>query len=82
MQAIRADFFGRTAIGKILGMSVLITAVGQVLGPLVAGVMADATGDYRFGLSMLAATAVAGSLMFLITRSPRASSTAQRGGRP
>jgi sugar phosphate permease len=82
MQAIRADFFGRTAIGKILGMSVLITAVGQVLGPLVAGVMADATGDYRFGLSMLAATAVAGSLMFLLTRSPRASSTAQRGGRP
>lgn len=83
MQAIRADFFGRTAIGKILGLSVLITAVGQVLGPLVAGVMADATGDYRFGLTMLAATAVAGSLMFLLARSPRALPTAAgRGPRP
>ncbi len=72
MQAIRADFFGRTAIGKILGMSVLITAVGQVLGPMVAGAMADVTGNYRAGLTLLASVATAGSLMFLLARSPRA----------
>jgi MFS family permease len=71
MQAIRADFFGRRAIGKILGLSTLITAIGQILGPMVAGAMADATGDYRFGLTLLAAVAVGGSLMFLLARSPR-----------
>ena len=49
----------------------MITAIGQVLGPMVAGAMADATGDYRFGLTLLAAVAVGGSLMFLLARSPR-----------
>ena len=71
MQAIRADFFGRRAIGKILGLSTLITAGGQILGPLVAGVLADATGDYRFGLTILAAVAGSGSLLFLLARPPR-----------
>ena len=71
MQAIRADYFGRRAIGKILGVSALIVAIGQVCGPMIAGAMADATGDYRLGMTVLACVAAAGSLMFLAARSPR-----------
>lgn len=71
MQAICADYFGRRAIGKILGVSALIVAIGQVGGPMIAGAMADATGDYRLGMTLLACAAAAGSLMFLSARSPR-----------
>jgi MFS family permease len=38
MQAIRADYFGRNAIGLILGLSAAIIALGQIAGPMVAGV--------------------------------------------
>ncbi len=70
MQAIRADYFGRNAIGMILGLSAVIVAVGQVAGPMVAGILADATGDYRTGFTVLALVACCGSALFLLTRRP------------
>lgn len=36
MQAIRAEYFGVSAIGMILGLSFMIIVVGQVGGPLIA----------------------------------------------
>jgi MFS family permease len=71
MQAIRADYFGRNAIGMILGISSLIIAFGQIGGPLLAGYMADRTGDYRIGFTVLAILAGLGSLSFLFARRPR-----------
>ena len=70
MQAIRADYFGRSAIGMIMGLSALIIALGQVAGPLVAGVLADLTGNYRLGFTVLGLAAVAGSLLFFAARKP------------
>ncbi|HVR54648.1 MAG TPA: MFS transporter [Pseudorhodoferax sp.] len=70
MQAIRADYFGRNAIGMILGLSTLIIAIGQVAGPLVAGVLVDLTGNYRAGFTVLALLAASGSLLFLFARKP------------
>src|SRR6267378_2673537 len=70
MQAIRADYFGRAAIGMILGLSYLIIVVGQVGGPMIAGIMADATGDYRAGFTILALLAGIGSFFFLFARRP------------
>ncbi|HEV3010865.1 MAG TPA: MFS transporter, partial [Burkholderiales bacterium] len=35
MQAMRADYFGRSAIGMILGLSFMIIVVGQVGGPII-----------------------------------------------
>src|SRR2546430_3753570 len=40
MQAIRADYFGRSAIGMILGLSFLIIVIGQIGGPPIARVFA------------------------------------------
>ncbi|HVL56562.1 MAG TPA: MFS transporter [Burkholderiaceae bacterium] len=71
MQAIRADYFGRRSIGMILGLSSLIISVGQVGGPLVAGVLGDLTGNYRAGFTVLAAIAATGSLMFVLAIRPR-----------
>jgi MFS family permease len=70
MQAIRADYFGRAAIGMILGLSYMIIVVGQIGGPMIAGVLADMTGDYRLGFTILALLAGMGSLFFLFARRP------------
>ncbi|MEZ5740525.1 MAG: MFS transporter [Burkholderiaceae bacterium] len=71
MQAIRADYFGRRSIGMIMGLSSLLVVVGQIGGPLVAGVMTDMTGDYRAGFTTLACIAGSGSLLFVFARAPR-----------
>jgi sugar phosphate permease len=71
MQAIRADYFGRSSIGMIIGLSSLITVFGNVGGPLVAGIFADWTGDYRAGFTILALIAAVGSLFFLFAKPPK-----------
>jgi MFS family permease len=70
MQAIRAEYFGVTAIGMILGLSFMIIVVGQVGGPMIAGGLADLTGNYRAGFTVLALLAGVGSLFFLVARKP------------
>jgi MFS family permease len=70
MQAIRADYFGRNAIGLILGLSAVIIALGQIAGPMVAGVLADLTGNYQLGFSLLALLSALGSLCFILATKP------------
>jgi len=70
MQAMRADYFGRSAIGMILGLSFMIIVVGQIGGPMIAGVLADATGNYRLGFTLLAVLAGLGSVFFVLAKRP------------
>jgi MFS family permease len=70
MQALRADFFGVREIGMIMGLSAVVISIGQVVGPLVAGVVYDWTGHYQIGFLVLALLAGAGSVMFLRARPP------------
>jgi MFS family permease len=70
MQAIRADYFGRNAIGLIMGLSAVIIALGQIAGPMIAGILADLTGDYQLGFSLLALLAALGSLAFMLATKP------------
>lgn len=70
MQSIRADYFGRSAIGLIMGLSYVVTLVGQVGGPMIAGVLADATGSYRSGFTLLALLAGLGSMFFVLAKRP------------
>jgi sugar phosphate permease len=70
MQAIRADYFGRSAIGMILGLSLMIIVIGQVGGPMIAGVLADQYGHYRVGFTIIAMLALAGGLFFVLARKP------------
>lgn len=70
MQAIRADYFGRRSIGMILGLSTALIAIGQVGGPMVAGVTADMTGDYRVGFTLLAIIVGLGSALFVFAKRP------------
>ena len=70
MVALRADYFGAGAFGTIMGFSSLIVMLGMSAGPIVAGVMADATGSYEGGFTVLAAGAVLGSLCFVAATPP------------
>jgi sugar phosphate permease len=70
MQAIRADYFGRRSIGMILGLSALIIVIGQIGGPMLAGMLADLTGNYRAGFTVLSVLAGLGSLFFLLAKKP------------
>ena len=70
MQAIRADYFGRSAIGMILGLSFMIIVIGQVGGPIIPGIFADLTGDYRLGFTIIAILAGLGSGFFVLAKKP------------
>lgn len=70
MQAIRADYFGRSAIGMILGLSFMIVVLGQIGGAMIAGILADATGNYRAGFTVVALLAGVGSVFFLLAKRP------------
>lgn len=70
MQALRADYFGRRSIGMIMGLSTMLIVIGQIGGPMIAGAMADRTGNYLAGFTGLALTAGIGALLFLSARKP------------
>lgn len=71
MQAIRADYFGRKAIGMILGLSAMITALGQGIGPLLAGFLGDVTGNYILGFNVLSGLAIVGAVAFWLAKRPQ-----------
>jgi MFS family permease len=70
MQALRADYFGTTAFGQIMGLSSLVLMVGMVGGPLFAGFVADAVGSYRPGFVVIAFLAGLGAGFFLLASPP------------
>ena len=70
MQAMRADYFGRSSIGLIMGLSSMIVLAGQMSGPLLAGILADATGNYKAGFTTVAVLAGLGSVFFLLAKPP------------
>ena len=79
MAAIRADYFGSGSFGMISGASSTIVMLGMILGPLVAGIMADRTGTYAAGFTILATLAALGSVFFVLAAPP---ARAPRPGAP
>ncbi|MDF1522078.1 MAG: MFS transporter [Trueperaceae bacterium] len=71
MGAMRADYFGATHFASIMGASALIIMGGQLAGPVIAGVLADVFGDYRWGFTALAALAALGSVAFVLATPPK-----------
>ncbi len=70
MGAIRADYFGRSSLPTIMGFSSLIITVGNVVGPVFAGFMADWQGDYQMGFVILAVLTGLGTVFFLASKKP------------
>jgi MFS family permease len=70
MQSMRADYFGPTNFGTIMGFSSLIVMIGMVAGPLLAGLLADYFGNYKVGFTILAVLAGLGSIFFILATPP------------
>ncbi len=70
MGSLRADYFGASHFGSIMGASMLVFMVGQLVGPVLLGGLADLLGDYRLGFSVLAGLAAVASLAFWFATPP------------
>jgi len=70
-QAIRADYFGATDFGKIMGFSSLVVMLGMMIGPITAGAIADATGSFRPAFVILGVAAGLGGFWFWFADPPR-----------
>ena len=71
MVALRADYFGPSSFGTIMGFSSLIVMLGMSGGPIYAGYMADVYGNYHVAFNTLAGAALLGSLCFAFARPPK-----------
>jgi cyanate permease len=65
-----ADYFGRRSFGAIRGAALTVQVTAQASGPLLSGVLRDATGDYVASLLCFAALSFAGALIGLLARAP------------
>ncbi len=79
-----ADYFGRRAQGAIRGIASPFRHLAAAAGPVVGGVLYDATGNYRLAFAIFAASFAAGALVALVARPPGtvsagASAAAARG---
>ena len=54
-----------------MGFSSLVVMLGMSGGPIVAGLFADAYGDYQVGFSVLAGAALLGCLTFYFAKPPQ-----------
>ncbi len=70
MMPIRADYFGRRSFATIMGISGLIVMFGMMGGPILAGAMADAIGNYELAFTILGVIVASGSLCFLLAKKP------------
>lgn len=69
--ATTADFFGMRNFGVNYGMMLTAWGVGGVFGPLLGGIVRDATGAYVLSYVVSAVLSAAGALLTLITKAPR-----------
>ena len=68
--AIRGEYFGRKAFGKVLGFSMMPMFLMMMIGPLFAGWMYDNSGSYDTAFIILASIGFIGSIGFLFAKKP------------
>ncbi len=66
-----ADYYGRRHLGSIRGVAHSAQIGGQVLGPILAGFLFDATRSYRVPFTLFTALIWAASLLVLAAAPPR-----------
>jgi MFS family permease len=57
--ALQAEYFGRRALGLIMGLTFFITSLGNVLGPVFVGWMYDVMESYRLAFVITAFASLA-----------------------
>jgi MFS transporter, OFA family, oxalate/formate antiporter len=67
-----ADYFGRRSFGAIRGAALTVQVTAQASGPLISGLLRDATGNYVASLTFFAALSFVGAVVGLLARAPSA----------
>jgi MFS family permease len=68
--AIIGDFFGRLAVGRILGLSWAIAASSAAFGPVIAGYLFDRTGSYGSAFALSAGLNLAAACLVALLKRP------------
>jgi OFA family oxalate/formate antiporter-like MFS transporter len=70
VRLVWADYYGRQYLGTIQGITLPVQVGGQAIGPIAAGFVFDATGEYYSVFVCFAALVAAGSLLVLAAVPP------------
>ena len=71
LPVVWADFFGRKNYGSIRGISLAIQVTAQAIGPIISGIMWDATGDYGLSLWTFTVMSIFSIFFALSARPPK-----------
>jgi sugar phosphate permease len=66
-----ADYFGRASFGAIRGVALSLQVTAQAAGPLLSGLLRDASGSYVLSLAAFAALSFFSALIATLVRPPR-----------
>ena len=64
-----AEAFGLRAFGSIMGMVSMAGILPQLAGPILAGVLFDATGNYTLAFAIIVGLYLVGAIALLTARS-------------
>jgi MFS transporter, OFA family, oxalate/formate antiporter len=67
-----ADYFGRSSFGAIRGAALSLQVTAQACGPLISGLLRDASGSYVLSLTFFAALSFFSAVVALLVRPPPA----------
>ena len=65
------DCFGMVSFGTIIGFSGLFTQLGASFGPTIAGLIFDATHDYRIAFTIFGMTSLSAIVAVFFARPPK-----------
>ncbi|MBI4300039.1 MAG: MFS transporter [Chloroflexi bacterium] len=69
--AFRADLFGRQYFATIGGITMPLTTLGTISGPVLAGYIYDVSGSYRLAFYIFVALVLCSAITFLFVRKPK-----------
>jgi len=70
--ALQGDYFGTRSFGTIMGLMMVISMLGGLVSPVIAGWIFDVTGSYRLAWQIFALTTVPAIPLMLLVRPPSA----------
>jgi OFA family oxalate/formate antiporter-like MFS transporter len=71
LRLVYADYYGRQNLGSIRGLTIGAQIGGQVIGPVTAGLLFDATGGYELPFRAFAIVLALAALLVLAATPPR-----------
>jgi MFS family permease len=71
LRLVWADYYGRTNLASIRGLTLPVQIAGQTIGPITSGHIFDTTGTYRWAFFGFGSFASLGALLVLAATPPR-----------